>query len=688
MMPIANPLSATLECTTVEFIDDILVSYPTNALTQLEDLASESLPTTRDTLVNVESLQDLAGNPDRLQVRPTRTGKISRIEERIPMKSEQTRLPISILCRPILMIIGLMFFATMSVSPARAQVTTTNADFVEWDLPSMQGAGTCPSSIGAVTMPAGKDPVYYVTRGTCPSFSPNNPGRMGPVMLRFTPGNPLTAPATWRAWNLGASLTDGQPLEDTGGMKITRDERTAFVRAAREIVRVNTMTNVLTHWIDFPATADPASFSDLALVERCGGYIDVYSAHTDGSGGIIERLTVQNGSNNASVKLWDVGGGAGSEFLSGVAYSSGNGRIYFSEGISNNIGELDPNTNRVRRWNLSAVTAAQPRQISIDTKGIVWVVTGSGHLVSLNPCSNDMAAYFIPGAGGIPSPGPDAVPFGIGASGGIVGFTEAGGKKVGILIPNKQTVPVTPSCQTAPFTCATIAGAPECIQADYGTVPADNKPMNPAVHTDIDPLGEFIEATTPGDANVPLGIFRDVQRPVGNFWFVQQFNPTTLHDPSQLDHRLSHVAFDLSGVTSLGLVTGGGTLRNIPSAGDQDQGEDDDDWDSDSDGGVFCNFGFNFYRKDALSSVRGQLNYQNKTTGEHVKSVQITDMQIVGNTATISGTCTNNGLPCTFQLTVQDNGNPGRGKDTFQISGAGIVPTGGTLSGGNIKVRQ
>src|SRR6266850_7375375 len=161
MMRIAscsNPLSATLECTTVEFIDDILVSYPTNALTQLEDLASESLPTSeRETLVSVDSFQDLAGNPDRLQVRPTRTGKISRIEERITMNSEQTKLPISILCRPILMIIGLMLFAVMSVSPARAQITTTNADFVEWDLPSMDGAGTCPSAIGAVTMPAGKD---------------------------------------------------------------------------------------------------------------------------------------------------------------------------------------------------------------------------------------------------------------------------------------------------------------------------------------------------------------------------------------------------------------------------------------------------------------------------------------------------------------------------------------------------
>jgi hypothetical protein len=203
------------------------------------------------------------------------------------------------------------------------------------------------------------------------------------------------------------------------------------------------------------------------------------------------------------------------------------------------------------------------------------------------------------------------------------------------------------------------------------------------VHTDVDPVGEFIETTLPDTGNFPLGIFRDVQRPVGNFYFVVELGGAS---PGGPDHRLSHVAFDLSTVTSAGLVTGGGTLRNITPIGDQDYGGDDDDWDSDSDGGVFSNFGFNVYRKNPTATVRGQLNYQNKTTGEHVKSVQITDLQIVGNTATFSGTCTNNGLPgCTFQITVQDNGNPGRGKDTFQISGVGITPNSGTLSGGNIK---
>ena len=682
----SNLLSATPECRTVEFIDDILVSDPTKELAQREDLASEQSRTSEREILVVESFERPAGNPERLQVRPTQTGKIQKTEEKTSMNALLMTLPINNLCRAVLMIIGLVLFGMISASPTAAQlpVAPTTADIIDWDLPSLQGAGSCPSAIGAVTLPPSGDPVYYVTRGTCPAISPNNPGRMGPVMLRFIPGNPLpTGQASWRAWNLGATLPNGQPLEDTGGMKITRDGSVAFVRAAREIVRVNMTTNVLTHWIDFADTNDPVSWSDLALVERCGGYIDVYSAHTNPTGGgIIERLTVQNSSNNATVKRWDVGGGAGSEFLSGVAYSAGNGKIYFSEGLSNNIGELDPNTGRVRRWSLFAVNATTPRQISIDTKGIVWVVTASGNLVSLNPCSNDMASYEIPGAGGVPSPGPAANPFGIGTSGGIVGFTEADGKKVGTLIPNKATVCVTPSCATATVICDSICGSTECIHADYGCVTPQSKPGQPAVHTDVDPVGEFIETTLPDTGNFPLGIFRDVQRPVGNFYFVVELGGAS---PGGPDHRLSHVAFDLSTATSAGLVTGGGTLRNITPIGDQDYGGDDDDWDSDSDGGVFSNFGFNVYRKNPSAPVRGQLNYQNKSTGEHVKSVQITDLQIVGNTATFSGTCTNNGLPCTFQITVQDNGNPGRGKDSFQISGVGVTPNGGTLSGGNIK---
>jgi hypothetical protein len=687
-----NSLTTTPYSATIGLIEDGFVCYSPKASAQHEDPPSESFRTGEPNSVsNVESSSHAQHDSHYFQItlKPAPLRKCKKAEEEISMYGQRLRIDISY--RPFLMIIGLVLFGVISASPAMAQVITpTNADFVEWDLPSLKGAGTCPSSIGAVTRPPSGDPVYYVTR-ICPSISPANPGpppRMGPVMLRFIPGTPLEfGRATWRAWNLGSSLLDLQPLQETGGMKITRDERVAFVRAATQIIRVNMVTNVLTHWGDVASTSDPVSNSDLALVERCGGYIDVYTANN----GFIQRLTVQNGNNNASVKKWNVNGGAGDSYLSGVAYFSGNGKIYFSEFASNKLGELDPNTNKVRRWDLPTVDplVSGPRQISIDTKGIVWVVTMSGHLVSLNPCNNEMAAYLIPGNGGIPSPGPAANPMGIATSGGVVGFTEFESKKVGMLIPNKPTRTFTPSCATPLCSTGMLFGTLDPINPDCGDVFPDHKPGLVGSHTDIDPLGEFFEVTTPEGGNFPLGIFRDVERPVGNFWFVQPFSG---EGAEANNHRLSHVKFDMSTVTSEGLVTGGGTLRNITPLVELDFGGDDDDWDSDSDGGVFSNFGFNVYRKSATSPVRGNLNYLNKTTGEHVKSVTFDPtFTISGNSATFSGTCTNNGLPCTFQVTVQDNGNPGRGKDNFQIScmgGMGATYNSGTLSGGNIKIHR
>ena len=565
--------------------------------------------------------------------------------------------------------------------PAGAQtVTPTTADFIDWDLPSFEGAGMCAAAIGAVTLPPTGDPVYYVTN-ICPGASVANPGRTGPVMVRFVPGTPIqTATATWSAWNLGT------PDANTGGMKITANERIAFVRQGREIIRVDMVTNRLTHWNDIPTTVDPASQSDLALVERRAGtthYTDVYTTHDDPvNAGTLQRLSVQNGSDTANVRRWVVNAGAGAQYLSGVAYFQG--RIYFSD--AEHISELNPNatTNNLRRWHLAEVGAALGRQISVDTKGIIWALAASGHLVSLNPASDQMASYLIPGNGGVPSPGPLANPLGIGASGGVVGFTESDAKKVGLLNPNATPIPVTPDVETAPFSDAELTGISEVINRDAGFVMPLFTEDQPGTHTDLDPFGDFIEVTTPNTGNFPIGIYRDVERAVGNFYFVQIFNGTT-------EHRLSHVSFDLSQVSSAGLVTGGGTIHNVASTlplAEEIIEPDADAWGSTD----RANFGFNVYRKVTDGPVRGHLNYLNKETGEHVKSITVATLLIAGNTAEFSGTCVvkRGGIetPCSFTVKVQDNGNPGKGNDVFEIEGIGLTPNGGVLTGGNIKIHQ
>jgi hypothetical protein len=105
-------------------------------------------------------------------------------------------------------------------------------------------------------------------------------------------------------------------------------------------------------------------------------------------------------------------------------------------------------------------------------------------------------------------------------------------------------------------------------------------------------------------------------------------------------------------------------------------------------------FGFNVQRKDETDPIKGQLEYQNHATGENVHSVTIDTLLILdtdedgeNDTAIFSGTCINNQVPCTFEVRVEDRGEPGV-NDTFQISGTVITPTSGTLLGGNIQIHK
>ena len=62
---------------------------------------------------------------------------------------------------------------------------------------------------------------------------------------------------------------------------------------------------------------------------------------------------------------------------------------------------------------------------------------------------------------------------------------------------------------------------------------------------------------------------------------------------------------------------------------------------------------------------------------------------ITGNTATFSGSGTNQrtGATVSFTVTVQDNGEPGS-SDTFQITGSGFAGASGTLHSGNIQIHK
>jgi hypothetical protein len=113
-----------------------------------------------------------------------------------------------------------------------------------------------------------------------------------------------------------------------------------------------------------------------------------------------------------------------------------------------------------------------------------------------------------------------------------------------------------------------------------------------------------------------------------------------------------------------GKVTGGGTINVSGGIG---------------------NFGFIVQRAVADGSIRGELTYQNHGSGAKIKSENFTSFFITGNTAVFEGTCTNNGAPCTLQVTVMDNGEPGT-NDSFTISVSAGPIEGGTLRSGSVQI--
>jgi hypothetical protein len=613
----------------------------------------------------------------------------------------------------------------VSTSAAAQVIEPTFVDIVDWDLPLAEGAGNCPGAVGALLRrpPTGQpiDPVYYVTR--CENPSINDQGRIGPSVVQFIPGNELggtmsETPAQWTAWNIGIKApTTATAPGFTGGMRLSTFGM-AFVNTQTQVVRLDLVNNRLTRFNHSAVSPDFNAVSDVAIVERSSGtIIDAWTTHdtklagfSDDTGlpidptlapGIVQRLTVSNTSRYATITRWAVDGRAGSVYLSGVAYFGG--KIYFSESSvmtidpeykrGNSIGVLDPSTHKVRRYSLDdlGLTAGTPvrgpKQITIDSGGKVWFVTDSGHVGMLNVgwdgrgCDGkgtgkaEMTAYLIPGLGAVPSPGMLSVPTSLSPSGGHIGFTESEGSKLGLLIPNKPPVPVMPGKEEiVAHQTIMLTGTPyEPIIRDTGTANPTPSPNSLGVHSDIDPNGEFIEADLPNAGFSPLGILRD--------WDYDAFWATQFGGPDF--HRLTHIDFKSSTVTSA-MVTGGGTIDASGTVLDVVD-PDPNAWASD---GGKANFGFNVYKKRNTGMVRGSFNYLNKVTGEHIKSVTITSFSVSGNTATFGGTCSNNGLPCNFTVTVNDNGHPGKGRDTFNISGLNVVPNGATLNGGNILVRK
>jgi hypothetical protein len=591
--------------------------------------------------------------------------------------------------------------ATVNVAQAQEVVPNGSARIVEWNCP-FTGQEVPPDPFPGALMADGSK-VWYVTRAV-------------PRLVRVTPGTPFeTGLATCNWWHL-EELTI-----TTAGLRLRPANTLAYIREPEALHRVNTVTNAHTRWDD-----QLLSFSDVAI-GTSGSTTYVYTTGNaalqvpDPSlpNDVVQRFNPAT----SQATRWQVGGGAGSNpiaFLSGIDVHPNNANlVYYSEPDSNMIGELNTSTNVVRRWNLALAVASVdpdvvflPRQLDVAMGGMVWVVTGSGHLVRLNPTTNQVLVAAIP-SGGLPTPGnPMNNPFGIDAE-GVVGFTTAGEtmgfNKVGMFFPDgstftippttstavRETVPVPSITQPAPqFTArmppvvkTALATETETLSGTFFEALIDTgTPADPSIcgtPEDPDPTDAFVPEDPCTLSTQPIGVDDDPTRPAGAYYAAIGASM----------NRIAHVTLP---VDAAGMVSGGGWIETTTTTTTVNPLTGLTSATSTSDKGTF---GLVAMRRRAGDPVRGHVTYQNHATGGKVISLELTDLEFIdGHKAIIRGLCKADTSDCVqFSADITDNGQPrSTMSDEFKIGrdpvglgttgGAGTVAEGGPLQGGNLKV--
>ena len=434
--------------------------------------------------------------------------------------------------------------------------TTTFTHIVEWDIPFAGLVDLEPGAIAVDTHGKDKNRVWFLTRTGAQK------------VYRFDPAKSLMkGSAHWTSWQL--SLTP--PPNSTGGLEETEavgrpsirvcshDEQHSEDRHAELQASAALQTCELTVWQDQPELVSDFNASDLAV----DGMNRVFTTATLVFGAAdtayVQMLTPGPapvpGDLTATVKVkrWPVRGGAGFCQLAGsggpclsgidVYHSKYKNLVYYSEPAGNNIGELNIVTNVVRRWSLNPLGAFEPRQLNIDHRGRIWVVTGSRHLVSLDPATNKMTRHQVP----IGIPG-DSDLFGVAPDDDVIGYTDAGltENKVAMLFPKGHPVQVTPTCETlCPF-YEDVPVTSEASIADSASVPPQGK-IAPVTITSK-PDGTFVEARidqaecasswcSPVNSLSPRGITPNRGKAQGTFFYTVGFSDAVRIGFARLPHK-------------------------------------------------------------------------------------------------------------------------------------------------------
>jgi hypothetical protein len=95
---------------------------------------------------------------------------------------------------------------------------------------------------------------------------------------------------------------------------------------------------------------------------------------------------------------------------------------------------------------------------------------------------------------------------------------------------------------------------------------------------------------------------------------------------------------------------------------------------------------FGFVAQSQDSKLKGHCEVVDHLTDTHVECLDVTSFAQTGNHATFSGNARVNGVPTTYRIDVQNNGEPGVGSDTFAIQTTSGFTAGGVLTAGNVQV--
>jgi hypothetical protein len=455
--------------------------------------------------------------------------------------------------------------ALLTAPAATAQTSTTqlgSAHLIEWDLPVPVDFN--PGAIVVDTRGEDNNRVWFVTR-----LAETNR-----KVYRFDLGASLLkngGNARWTSWDLTNDIINNGGIAK---LRPSHDRRFIAVRTSSSVQEVDTQACAagtianpticaagLRRWdfSDLESGVNSPFVSDIAVDDSrrvfTTGISDAFPT------GYLQMIiptkvaftssTTPVNAPAGTVTRWRADGvdqclsaGAGGFCNSGIDFRpSSQNLVYFSDqGFTDAfgnaigaIGELNISTNQVRRWPMppdaDGTAVVQPRMLKIDSNETVWVVTGSGHLVSVNPknssrCPNGTNRLT---RHRIPIEALDNDGWGVAPDSNTVGYTDANNNKVGMLLPHDAGVCEAPIPEVV--NTLDIASTVTTVATSVISDVTPGIPKQSLKKTTRKQDGTFVEAVinvpapnadptlTPPDSLSPLGITPVKFKGQGTFFY-------------------------------------------------------------------------------------------------------------------------------------------------------------------------